>query len=346
MRVKIAFFPLRSSVELFQDPASLEPVSKAKHAALLYDVVVFEAGLFEQSIGPGGAFSTHIGPQAATEERRKHARVVHEPGSGFQINFGLQPEAGVPAEEMHSLISTKLEASYAAEWHTGITDELRALRPDWAAPLQLTDEQLAELQPAIGELKQSLAGGKLLEGLGQFHRSFVVDALSRDAVVAAAMGATVQVTSLFEPLLPRLDASADHPGLLSLEVAVPGVDQLSWEQIAEFRNHAGSAEARARLRAAEERVAAEGVGDPDFALRVGREITSDLFAAMAEMKGSLPRKLAKEGVNAGLSLLPAVGTLASAVSAVETVGESMMQSRTWHAALMKLHDAGANARGR
>jgi hypothetical protein len=337
--VKIAYFPLRSSVELFKDPASPEPVSRAKHAALLYDMVVFEAGLFEQRIGPDGGFSTQLAPEAATTQRREHARVVHEPDSGFQINIGVQPEVGVPASTMHPIISTTLEASYASEWHTGIIDELTVLKPDWAAPLQLSEQQLADFQPVIRELKQALAAVEPVGDMSPFHRNFVVDALSRDAVVAAVMGAAVQVTSLFEPFLPRLDMAPDHPGLLSLDVAVPGIEQLSWEEIAEFRDHAGSAEARARLRAAEEGVVAEGVDDREFAVRVGQEVTADLFAAMAELKGSLPKKLAKEGINAGLSLIPVVGTFASAISAAELVGESAGQSRTWHAALMKLRKA-------
>ena len=91
------------------------------------------------------------------------------------------------------------------------------------------------------------------------------------------------------------------------------------------------------MRDAEERVAAEEVSDAAaFATRVGQEITGDLFAAMAELKGSLPKKLAKEGVNAGISFIPVVGSFAAAVSAAEAVGESAKQARTWHAALMKL----------
>ena len=45
-----AYFPLRSSVELFTDPTSPEPVVQAKHAAILYDEIAFEIGMFEASI--------------------------------------------------------------------------------------------------------------------------------------------------------------------------------------------------------------------------------------------------------------------------------------------------------
>ena len=339
--MKIAYFPLRSSVELFKDPTSPQPVSRAKHAAILYDTVVFEVGLFEQTIGKTGASGTYVPPGMADDERRQRARIVHEVGSTFQVAIGAQSAFGVPAppETMRTIINTEIATTYAAEWHTGVIDELEALKPNWAAPID-SNQLLAEddvLKDEERKLRWSLQQS-VDAADNSFHRGFLIDAFSRDATVAATMGAAVQVTSLFEPLLPGLpDMTADHPGLLSLSVAVPGIDQLSWEAICEFREHAGSEEARGRLRDAEERVAAETISDPTaFALRVGQEISADLFAAMVEIEGSLPKKLVKDSVNAGISLIPFVGSFASGVSAAETLAEAAKRRRTWHAALMKL----------
>jgi hypothetical protein len=155
--VKVAYFPLRSSVELFKDPTSPEPVARAKHAAILYDHVVFEAGLFEQTIGKTGASGMHF-PQA-TEEQRRRARVVREVGAPFQIALGVQPARGVaaPPEAMRVVLSTEIAANYAAEWQTGVIDELQELNPGWAGSIN-SDQELAEhdLQPAVTELKRSL----------------------------------------------------------------------------------------------------------------------------------------------------------------------------------------------
>lgn len=342
--MKIAYFPLRSSVELFKDPTSPQPVSRAKYAAILYDTVVFEVGLFEQTIGKTGASGIYVPPGMADDERRKRARIVHEAGSTFQLAVGAQSAFGVPAppETMRTVINTEIDVTYAAEWHTGVIDDLETLKPDWAAPID-SNQLLAEDEVLKDEerklkwsLKQSVDAAD-----NSFHKDFLIDAFSRDATVAAALGAAVQVTSLFRPLLPGLpDMTADHPGLLSLSVAVPGMDQLSWEEISEFREHAGSEEARGRLRDAEERVAADTISDPTaFALRVGQEISADLLAAMVEVEGSLPKKLVKDGVNAGISLIPFVGSFASGVSAAETLAEAAKRKRTWHAALMTLRKA-------
>ncbi len=39
-------FPLRTGVELFADPSMSEAVARAKQAAVFYDEVVFEIGLY------------------------------------------------------------------------------------------------------------------------------------------------------------------------------------------------------------------------------------------------------------------------------------------------------------
>ena len=47
-------FPLRTGVELFADPGMPEAGARAKQAAVLYDEVVFETGLYEVSIAETG----------------------------------------------------------------------------------------------------------------------------------------------------------------------------------------------------------------------------------------------------------------------------------------------------
>lgn len=77
-----AYFPLRSSVELFADPTSPEPVARAKHAAILYDEIAFEIGMFEASITEQGSMTNYRPPNMITEEDRRHARRVIAEGEG------------------------------------------------------------------------------------------------------------------------------------------------------------------------------------------------------------------------------------------------------------------------
>ena len=46
---------MRLSVEFFRDPESPETVTRAKKAAVLYDIVIIEAGLYELTRGPVSA---------------------------------------------------------------------------------------------------------------------------------------------------------------------------------------------------------------------------------------------------------------------------------------------------
>jgi hypothetical protein len=79
-----AYFPLRSSVELFADPSSPEPVSRAKQAAILYDEVVFEVGLLDASITALGSLENYQPPGMFTPEDLALSRQVHELARGWK----------------------------------------------------------------------------------------------------------------------------------------------------------------------------------------------------------------------------------------------------------------------
>ena len=299
-----AYFPLRSSVELFADPSSPEPVSRAKHAAILYDEVAFEIGMLEASITADGSFLNYRPPGMIGAEDRARARKLTEPGEGVEIRIGFPSGIDVPVPEEFTFFRGELQARYAAEWHSGVLDDLRELKPSWAQWVYLPDELLASegLVPLMSSLKGALEDANPADRAEVIHRSFVIDALSRDAAVAAGLGASVHVTSLFEPLLDGLRGFApEHPGLRALEIVVPGVANLPWEAISEFREHPGSQDARGKLRDIEERALADGPEPTEASTRIAQEVTRDLFAAIEDLKGSVPQEIAKEAANTAIS---------------------------------------------
>lgn len=338
-----AYFPLRSSVELFKDPTSPEPVSRAKHAAIVYDKITFEIGMFETTITEEGAFSRVVAPDSITDEDRRHARRVIGKGEGVRIDVKIDGEEDEPALEMAPFFSGQVVAKYASEWHTGVLDELRRTRPSWVKLISVSDDTIRDkgLAPVVAEIKRSLEEANSADRADVMHSSFVIDALSRDAAVAATLGASVLVTSLFRPILFDVEGvSADRQGQAVLEIFVPDVAELPWEAISEFREHAGSQDARGKLRSIEERAAADGPEPSDFTRRVAEEITSDLLAAMKEQRGNAAEKIAKDAANTGVSFLPFVGPfLGPGVSLSETVAEVVKDRRSWRAALMQLRAA-------
>jgi hypothetical protein len=67
-------FPLRTSVELFTDPKSPEAVTRAKEAAVLFDEVGFETGLYHVGISDDGSFDWWTPPDQITPELLEHTR--------------------------------------------------------------------------------------------------------------------------------------------------------------------------------------------------------------------------------------------------------------------------------
>jgi hypothetical protein len=86
------FFPLRTSVELFEDPKSPAAVVRAKEAAILYDRLIFETGVLDVSVGTGGLLPWWFPPAALTPERRANARRVIPLGEEFSMAIGEQAE--------------------------------------------------------------------------------------------------------------------------------------------------------------------------------------------------------------------------------------------------------------
>jgi len=332
-----AYFPLRSSVELFADPTSPEPVARAKHAAILYDEIAFEIGMFETSITQQGSMTNYRPPNMITEEDRRHARRVLAEGEGVAVNVRVEGMDEI------QFFSGPLVASYAAEWHAGVIDELLELKPGWAKQIYMPDETLqAEgLGPLMQEIKGSFERANPATRADLVHRNFVIDAMSRDAAVAVGLQASVFVTSLFRPILSGLEGvSPDRQGLAALEIVVPGVAGLPWEAIGEFREHPGSQEARDKLRSIEGRALADGDETQGLDARVAQEITHDLFAAIEELKGSVTKKIAREAANTGVSLIPFAGAfLGPGASLAETIAETVKDRRSWHAALIQLRTA-------
>jgi hypothetical protein len=104
-----------------------------------------------------------------------------------------------------------------------------------------------------------------------------------------------------------------------------------------FRDHAGSQEARTKLREVEERVLSGDPADVDeFRRRVSIEVTDLMFSAISELRGSVGKDLAKEALNTSVSWIPFASNIASAA---EMAVEAIQRRRSWHAALLKMRQA-------
>lgn len=335
--------PLRTSVDLFSDPAQPSALTRAKQAAVLHDTVVVEIGFLDVSLTPQGGTQWWTPPEQMTSEQVKRARRPPEKGSPMTVAFGSQPGPGQPPSRLSTMLSGDISMAYAAEWHSEVLDPLVALGVDFVETVSTGGGSISISTPlgrAISwQNHLDRSDESLLSGVNSFERSFVYESFNRDMSVAQEINAVLQVSSLFEPMLERHGRSAT--GTTALEVAVPNLGRLQWEQVLSFREHPGCEEARAMLREFERTAAEQDAGDAkDFLLKVSQEMHAGLFAALEERNTNLPRAVAEEAAKTAVSLIPVIGPFAEgAITATQLGAAKYAEGRSGIAALMKLRSA-------
>lgn len=335
------FFPLRGGVELFADPAMPEAVARAKEAAVLYDEVVFEPGLYEVSIAQDGSWDGWTPPEELTDELLARSRQVQAPGTSFSVAMG--PQSG---REMFSVIDSPLVVAYVSEYHTGILDELVRFSPNWVKLVTLGSNPFP-MNTDPGALwrrrqRQDRSDESLMpEGRRarhRFKREWIIKAFNQDAVASSLIGASFNPTSLFDSLARHRAANVPRDGREALSILVPNVGVLPWEAVVEFREHGGSAEARALLGEFEERAAREHPEDATAFLRsVARDVAGAMASAYEAQRRSLPEQLVEEAARFAIDLIPLYGPIASGAASLEAIAsDALEQRRAWTAALMVL----------
>lgn len=337
-------FPLRTGVELFEDATSPAAPTRAKEAAVLYDELIFESGLFDTTVSDAGSTSFWIPSDDLTEERLRDTRRPVPLGSPMTFSIGKQEHQGVPAEQMEVAFSGPISARYASEFHSGILDELEQFDPDWVKVLELGGSKNpgALGDPTYEAIRQrnfsELGKKELMPDTDQFLRSFIYESFHRDSVIAASLEASLNVTPLFSPMIEEAGFRPEHPGDEALSIIVPNIGSLPWEAVVGFREHHGSEEARAQLREFERLATEQEPQDAyDFLKAVSAEVNRGFMATVKELAPNLPEELAKEALLLGVSVVSVIGGPIASVAS--TVSETRAFNRSWVAALMKLQAA-------
>lgn len=342
------FFPLRTSVELFKEFDSPAVVARAKQGAVLYDELIFESGLYDITVTPEGSHNwwrpiEEVGA-AELEEARKPIAL----GGDFTLSFGKQDGPGVSAKEMHVAIAGKISARYVAEFQSGILNELAALGAEWVSTIPGDKTKPGApgdpVWEAIGQLDfGDLGDTDLLPGTETFLRSFISSSFNRDSVIAAALGASFNITPLFAPVVECRGVAPEHAGTEALRILAPDVGALPWEAILEFRDHDANTEARARLREFERLAIEQEPEDAyEYIVGVAQEVTRAQRATIEDLAPNLPEELTKQALLGAVSLVPAVGApVAAFADATASISASHAFNNTWISALMRLQSPDA-----
>lgn len=335
------FLPLRTSVDLFSDPTQPSALTRAKQAAALHDRVFIEVGFYDVSLTDQGGIQWWTPPQQITPEQIARARNPPEAGKPMSFGFGVQAAKGAPAEEMTTAVSGSITMAYAAEWHSEVIEPLVALGADFIEPIATGGDDPFDTRSEMGEAfrrqnSHDWLDKSLMPDTNTFRRDFIRKSFTRDAVIAQDLGAVLQVSTLFEPMLERHGFQAT--GTTAVQIAAPNLDALEWEQVLEFRGHPGALEARQMLREWEQAAADQEPGDAnEFLMKVSQETMQGMLAALHEQQPKLGRTVVEEAAKTAVGFVPIVGAfIGGAVSVGETAAERLRESRSGIAALMKL----------
>lgn len=332
--------PLRTSVDLFSDPSQPSALTRAKQAAVLYDAMTVEMGFLDVSMTPHGGSTTWKPPEMIDEHDIRRARMPPEQGAPMSWAVGVQPSLGVPADKMTTVMQGEISMAYAAEWHSEVLAPLQALGADFVEVIVTPGGDIPRDNPvgeAIARQNFSDMGDEsLVPGVNTFERDFIYKSFNRDEAVAEDLGAVLQVSTLFEPMLER--HGWKPTGATALGVLAPNLESLEWEQVLEFREHPGAGEARSMLRNSE-RIAVEQEPQDarEFLTSTFQGIGEALFGVIEARSMKLGRATTEEVAKDAVSiLLPPVAMLIGAANLVEDAAAARSQSRSGIAALMKL----------
>jgi hypothetical protein len=332
------YFPLQSSVEFFADPTQATAVARAKEGAVLFEEIFFEDGQMIATVGGGMNVVIRRPRHQLTEEDLNETLPPAAAGESMMVAVGTETTPGASANQMQSIGETVVQSAYVAQWHSAAIDELGQLNVPWAGIAAPSDEQLAQLAAPITAATGEFTERGQTTDLSRPQIDFAAKSLARDAVFAAVLGASINVSPMFKPMVEGGGAETQATGSDALAFMVPNIEHLPWESIAEFRERPGSVEARGLLREVEEKALSQEAGDAEAYLETVKALITDgLAAALLETEVNLPKVLAREAVTLAVSFVPIVGAgIGTAAGIAAALGEKVEQRESGLLALVKL----------
>lgn len=308
----VFFFPLRTNVEYFASPGGFLTLERRiKQAALLYDVLMFEGGMYIATIGETGSVDLWK-PDVTDEELSEPVKPT-----GGDYYFAVGPGGST---QRHVLQSGPVERRFRSEFQSFVK-RLGPRTPEWVQVK--TYDPTPEAKNSINQLtEQDLKNPEMvIPEAGRWLQSKIISNLNHDLLLIQHLKCAASMDPLHIPLLPKkMTGLKPASGFLATEVLVPDFSKLSWEVIAEIRKQKAVEEFRRRVRQVEDlaRVLLPDGDQKDLSHQVSQLMTDEL---LGEVNNLMP-KTGSTVRNILINLIS--GVLPYHMGTIPTVGASIV----------------------
>jgi hypothetical protein len=331
----VYYFPLRTNIGFFDEPTGyLSLMERIKQAALLYDQLIFEPGVYQGQVHTTGVFDGWIPLSHIDPEIVEGMKAGHKPtgGDGF---VGIEREDGT----IHPIFSGDVLRRFFCEFHS----TLQSLNADQLPWIEVERYTLINDGDKIAKtFKKHLQ--KHITGYSDdeyWLYDKIFDNLSNDLVLASEMGVSASINAFYLPLLSRVEGVtlAAAPGSAAFQLLVPDVSHLSWEAIVSLREEESLIAFRKKLREfeahAQAAIAAGEFAEAEHEKALAQAVFDEMFRefmAHHPTDAGFARDVAFD-LALGAIPIPVVGSLLAAGRAAHELVEGR---RSWRATFLKL----------
>lgn len=323
---RTCLFPLRTNCGFYRARGELDLRARVKEAAILYETVLLQGGLYTATIGRTGSFEA-VEPNPG---RPSTLRELKDKGGNFSLSVRPSDSDGPFRTIMHQTVERRFHAEFGSLAHE-IKDALGTRNlPAWIELVSI--EANHEGKGAIRDAaREDARNAKLWRRKGSpYLKTRVLENLNHDLGAGATFAVDVSMDRYFLPLVRRKATAMAAPGSVALTILLPNVACLPWNQIAEARGHAGVDAFRRQLAEIEQQAWAEVAQGKDIAESIFRRAVIDL--AEGWRPPSRLETAGKIGVDLILGLHPVAGIASAAID----LREGEMKRTAWGAVFLRM----------
>jgi hypothetical protein len=332
------FFPLRTNVDYFRSETHyLDLITRVKQSLLLFDELVFQAGVYWSVVGSKGVVDLIRPFNPMIDKKIKYS----DENTAPHFFLRIRPSDASPDTPFTSLLSSDKEVEYQSQFHY-LVDEIRSYGIEDAiiGQYDITDP-VKKLAKEFTKIDKDILA---YDPGNDFLRDKIIENLNKDLLLMSALDLPASIDGLHAPLLAEKTIQnttiSPVPGFYSLDTIVPYVGNLAWEEIADLRQEPSLVEFRKRMVQVEEDVRSAIGEAPEEELREGI-LSLHQDGLLEEISTLVPQKdkiIKNVVLEIAGNVIPPLGITKSVLEAYDDTKNYFEYKRSWLAMLMRIQE--------